>query len=528
MLGLDRVLLIIGRLASRRGYDRLGLRVCVAAADANPHSMYTNIAAGTASRRAGDPGRALLYLQRAAAQDDLSKRGSWELAKFLLRTVRDTAEQETARELLTALRAASRSSEAVIRNAASLALSNALYEAGEYDEAEAAADVALSVAPTETRAKRVKANSLLPQNRFAEAAALYRELLTREPDNGEIARKVEFLDQLCDQANPPASYSSPTVLSDAKPRLLIGVGSGIGDILHATPMIRNIALRTGAKVEVIMAADHPHAEFLLDNRRYVSRVWPLSRDVLKRQYDTVFLTHFFGPLRFAFQAERIVTSSTWRRFRAGMLNDTLLNLEAAKHLLGIPYGEPDAGHYFAGALAWQPPGERMVGLHAGSKSGRWASKRWPYFAELAERLSAHGLWVASFGTPDEYVPGTENRTGGTIEEMSRAMVACSHFVSNDSGPMHIASALGIPVLALYGPTDALSHLPLRASTIALALEKSCSPCEVKAHPHFASGVCKCISEISLDAVEARVLEMLNSASRDLSHEPAPLVPQSVP
>lgn len=208
-----------------------------------------------------------------------------------------------------------------------------------------------------------------------------------------------------------------------------------------------------------------------------------------------------------------------------MLNDTLLNLESAKHLLGIAYDETDAQHYFAGNLVWTPPAEILVGVHAGSKSGRWLSKRWAHWVELATRLSASGIRLASFGTPDEYVPGTENRTGGTIGEMARAMLACSHFVSNDSGPMHIASALGMPVLAIYGPTDALSHLPMRASTVALALNKACAPCEVKDHAYFASGACRCIAEIPADAVEAEVLEMLARPAAAVPDEPAAAVPE---
>ena len=49
----------------------------------------------------------------------------------------------------------------------------------------------------------------------------------------------------------------------------------------------------------------------------------------------------------------------------------------------------------------RPPAEPLIGFHAGSKSGRWLSKRWPHFAKLAARLGGRGIRVASFGTPDE-------------------------------------------------------------------------------------------------------------------------------
>jgi ADP-heptose:LPS heptosyltransferase len=164
-------------------------------------------------------------------------------------------------------------------------------------------------------------------------------------------------------------------------------------------------------------------------------------------------------------------------------------------------------------LAYRRPAETLVGLHAGSKGERWLSKRWPYFAELAARLSARGLRVASFGTADEYVEGTENCTGGTIEDMCRSMLDCSHFVSNDSGAMHIASALGMPGLALFAPTDAMTHLPLGSATIGLMLEKKCAPCEVKDHRYFASGHCRCIGEIHVDAIERKLLAMMAGAGK---------------
>jgi heptosyltransferase-2 len=93
--------------------------------------------------------------------------------------------------------------------------------------------------------------------------------------------------------------------------------------------------------------------------------------------------------------------------------------------------------------------------------------------------------------------------------MCRSILDCSHFVSNDSGVMHIASALGIPLLALFAPTDPLTHLPLRASTVGLALKKRCAPCEIRNHRYFASGLCRCVAEIGVQSVERKVLEMLN-------------------
>jgi len=296
--------------------------------------------------------------------------------------------------------------------------------------------------------------------------------------------------------------------------MLIGVGSGIGNMLHATPMIRNISRRLGKRVDVVVSDEYQGGLFLMHNRAYVNAVYGLRQTVLARRYHTIFVTHCFGGARVPFRAERVIWSRERDQFRAGMTHETLFNLESARALLGIPYDDDDALGYYVGDFTYRPPAEPLIGIHAGSKTGHWASKRWPLFGPLAERLTRRGLRVASFGTPDEYVEGTENRTGGTIREMCQAMLDCSFFVANDSGVMNIANALGIPLLAIFGPTDAKTRLPLRPTSAAIALDKECAPCELKNHSRFISGECRCIAEISLDAVARRLDGLLQAPAQD--------------
>jgi ADP-heptose:LPS heptosyltransferase len=298
----------------------------------------------------------------------------------------------------------------------------------------------------------------------------------------------------------------------AEARFLVAIGSGLGNMLHTTPMIRNIARRAGARVDVVVAEDHARSLFLVHDPRYVNAVFTLKQGVLRRAYDTVLVTHSFGVARVAFNADKVAWSRDWELFKPVGMHETVFNLETARQLLGIPYDEADARAYFCGGLAYAPPGETLVGLHAGSKTGQWTVKRWPYYKELAERLMARGLRVASFGTSDEYVEGTENRTGASIESMCRAMLDCSHFVSNDSGVMNIANALGIPLLALFAPTNVDTRLPLGAATQAIVLEKDCAPCELKDPEGFTKGQCICMADIGVERVEERLLAEIGKAA----------------
>jgi ADP-heptose:LPS heptosyltransferase len=276
-------------------------------------------------------------------------------------------------------------------------------------------------------------------------------------------------------------------------------------------MIRNIARRLKQRVDVVVAGDYSDLLFCVSNREYVNHAYLLNDDLLQRRYDTVFLSHSFGSLVPQFAARRVLESRKWETFGADhRLHEAEFNLAAAESLLGVPYDDDDVRGYYFGDFRYVPPQKFLVGLHGGSKGGIWSTKRWPHFAELAEYLKRRGVDVASFGTHDEYVPGTLDMTGGSIQEMATRMLRCSHFVSNDSGVMNTANALGIPLVALFGPTNAETRGPLSAASVALAVHKDCAPCEM--HPvyrgeMFVSGECRCIGEISVDDVVARLNDM---------------------
>ena len=113
---------------------------------------------------------------------------------------------------------------------------------------------------------------------------------------------------------------------------------------------------------------------------------------------------------------------------------------------------------------------RWIGLCPGA---RWKSKQWPVesFEALVKELDSPDVRFAVFGGKDDMTIGRRlaanehvvNLTGRTsLPEMIEWMRVCSAVVTNDTGPMHIAAALNIPVVALFGPTDPLKTGPYRA------------------------------------------------------------------
>jgi ADP-heptose:LPS heptosyltransferase len=296
--------------------------------------------------------------------------------------------------------------------------------------------------------------------------------------------------------------------------MLVGIGSDLGNIIHTTPLLRNLARRLGRRLDVVVAGDHENLLFVPTHREVVNHTFLLGENVLNRRYDTVFLTNSFGSLVPRFASSNIISSRNWDSFHAGhKLHEAEFNLAAAQALLGVPYDREDIQGYYIGDFAHAPPAKILIGMHAGSKGGIWGSKRWPHYPELARRLRRDGYEVASFGIAEEYVEGTIDMTGGSIEEMAGRLLACSHFVANDSGVMNIANAMGIPVLALFAPTNPVTRGPVTATGASISIDRQCSPCEVKSPwrtTRFLSGECDCIDAIDVDSVYRSVLDMLRT------------------
>ena len=121
---------------------------------------------------------------------------------------------------------------------------------------------------------------------------------------------------------------------------------------------------------------------------------------------------------------------------------------------------------------------------------RWPTKRWPLtaFAAVLDQLHAAQLDpVVIVGSSDERLYANQLRTltaSPFVDLCGQVPLGClpallstaSTMVTNDSGPMHIASALGVPVVALFGPTSAIRTGPYGDGHHVLTGQVPCSPC----------------------------------------------------
>jgi heptosyltransferase II len=155
-----------------------------------------------------------------------------------------------------------------------------------------------------------------------------------------------------------------------------------------------------------------------------------------------------------------------------------------------------------------------------------ASKRWTYYPEVARLLAQQGLDVWVVGGPGEKAlaaeivaaggPRVRDLTGNDLRNGILAMAAAGVAISNDSGLMHVAAAIGTPTMGIFGPTSPQLWAPLNelAATVQTKTTLSCQPCHrtvCRMNDH------RCMRDIPASDLAAIAERVLTEAAARVSH-----------
>jgi len=165
------------------------------------------------------------------------------------------------------------------------------------------------------------------------------------------------------------------------------------------------------------------------------------------------------------------------------------------------------------------PGERFVAINPGA---RWPSKRWApeRFGQVAAWLHTHaGLRSVCVGGPSfEGVSravvaagggGVLDATGRTsLKQLAAVLHNAAFLLTNDSGPMHLAAAVGTPVVALFGPTDPARIGPYGAGHQIVQAKVECAPCSKRDCPEKQP----CITMLGVEPVRQACQRVLDGQS----------------
>ena len=337
------------------------------------------------------------------------------------------------------------------------------------------------------------------------------------------------------------------------PASLVIQTSFLGDTVLTTPLLVQLARRGAVDVVTTPAsaqllANHPAVRsVIVYDKRGVDRGLPgfvaLSKRLRATQYDTAFMAQ--GSFRSAALAlaagipTRVgFDTSTGRWFYTRRV-DFREDLHHAARLLRLarPNGRPampeelrpslhpgDAEKHAVEALLAGhdlAAGTPFVALAPGSV---WATKRWPYYAELAALLAGDVRLVVVGGADDaplaraiiSAAPTAIDATGHLTLLASAELVGrAAAIVTNDSAPLHLASAMGTPTVAIFGPTvPGFGFGPLAPKSIVVGhAGLACRPCDRHGPQVCPLGHFRCMRELDAATVAHHVRSLLPSPTR---------------
>jgi len=316
-------------------------------------------------------------------------------------------------------------------------------------------------------------------------------------------------------------------------RILVVAPNWIGDALMAQPLLARLReRRPDLKVDMLapewvapVARRMPEVDEVITTRfRHgalnLRRRWQLGRRLKERRYrQAIVLPNSWKAALVPFFADIPVRSGYVGESRYGLLNLLYRRGDRAMRehygrLSEAPGTEPVAPlpHASLRVDAAQAAATRArfgllsgyVVLCPGAEYG--PAKRWPYFAELAQRLEQP---VVLLGSQND-VPAAEGIAGRnlvgrtTLDEAIDILAGAARVVSNDSGLMHVAAALGRPLVALFGSSSPEKTPPQPGRSRVLWLKPECSPCYARDCPlgHF-----RCMRELDVDMVLSAAAEL---------------------
>lgn len=352
------------------------------------------------------------------------------------------------------------------------------------------------------------------------------------------------------------AYKNANVMEKKVRKIGIFQTSFIGDSILTTPLIQKTAkLFPEAKVVVITRPQTEDifkplkevSEIILNDKRgwnKIAGVWKTANAIKKSGIDILLVPHrsFRSaliawlsrvPVRIGF-----TSSEGWFLYTktvpfSWMIHDAERNLSLLQGIVKEKFtAEKLTMDYAASAEEnverlmkdFNLNGKTLVGIHAGSA---WPTKCWPmeYYVDLISRLQTE------MGVQAVLVGGGQKDTdlGEKICQLAKGhaaslcgktsladlMALMGHlklFITNDSGPMHMATAFNVPTLAIFGPTTReLGFFPYgEGHRVVEIKDLPCRPCALHGGKKCPLGHFKCMRDISVDEVFRNAKEMLEA------------------
>src|ERR1700724_1035149 len=354
--------------------------------------------------------------------------------------------------------------------------------------------------------------------------------------------------------NINSTYGAMQDSGDTRPILIIPY-MWIGDFVRGHTVVRVLKQRWPNRPVDLLATSlcAPLVDYMPGVRSSIAWDLPRGRLAVAKQWGLA------APLRAGDYGTAVVLPRTWKsaiapalagipervgfvgEVRFGLINSWRWGEKALPRFidknaaLALPDGAPLPPEWPVPQLS--VPAEEAVRWRQASGLGTGTavalapgsvgcSKRWTYYPEAARLLDQQGLDVGVVGGPAEKALATEivaagglrvrDLTGADLRNGILAMAAADVAISNDSGLMHIAAAIGTPTMGIFGPTSPYHWAPLNglAATVQTRTPPRCQPCH---RPICTMNDHACMRTIAASDVVAIAEQVLAAAGARVAH-----------
>jgi heptosyltransferase II len=316
-------------------------------------------------------------------------------------------------------------------------------------------------------------------------------------------------------------------------RVLVVQPAFLGDVVFTSALVDALGDRfaevevcvTPRAHDVVLAMPRATRAQVFDKRgadKGIGGLWRTARRLRERAYDLAVLPHESPrsatlallarvPRRIGFSG---AAGSPFYTERVAAPRGNFLQREAA--LARAAGAEPHPMRLVPRPEWVTAAAERLENAAAIASlciGSEWETKIWPaqQFAELADRFAERGLLPVLLGGPRETVLAEAvqaragarciDTTGNGVGEALAILARSAIVVGGDTGLVHAARALGVPTVALFGPSSAAVHeFGVRERAVSLGLD--CSPCSAHGQRHCPLGHHRCMRDLSADTVLA--------------------------
>jgi heptosyltransferase-2 len=329
-------------------------------------------------------------------------------------------------------------------------------------------------------------------------------------------------------------------------RILLVRLSALGDVVLCTPAVRALKKRfPRAAIDWLVEAQYvpllegnPHARPLSYDKEGRHRggrgFLALRQELAARGYDLVvdlqdkpktWLLRGVAPSSTALH-KRSAAELLWASLGRDAVQTRAHAVDLALAALAPLGVEPDGAALEVPMTAAMKAEAASLSIEAGTvglaPGARWATKRWPpeRFAALARELAARGRPVTLIGGPGDRaaIQAVRERlspglvVGDTLSlgvgRLAATIARLSLVVAGDSGPVHLSSAMGTPVVSIFGPTSPLRWRPLTETSRAVRVEMPCSPCSNHGQEKCPLGHHACMRDLPMETVLSASLEVI--------------------